>query len=51
VLDAPHKAARLVDAIDDDPTGASGERAFKNPKWVADRISDYFEAEAGTARY
>lgn len=45
VADAPHKAARLLDAIEEDPTGAAGDRVYKNPRWVADRIEEYFEAE------
>ena len=46
VKDAPAKAARLASAIEDDPTGATGERVYKNPAWVVELIEDYFDGEA-----
>jgi len=45
VQDAPSKASRLLSVIEDDPTGATGERVYKNPDWVVESIGDYFEAE------
>jgi len=45
VLDAPAKAAALVNAIEDDATGASGELAWKDPEIVVDAIADWFEGE------
>ncbi|MGA1376564.1 MAG: hypothetical protein ACO32H_08290 [Steroidobacteraceae bacterium] len=46
VQDAPSKASRLLSAIEDDPTGATGERVYKNPDWVVECIGEYFDAEA-----
>lgn len=45
VKDAPAKAARLASAIEDDPTGATGDRVYKNPAWVVELIEDYFDGE------
>jgi hypothetical protein len=45
VQDAPSKASRLLSAIEDDPTGATGERVYKNPDWVVECIGEYFDAE------
>jgi hypothetical protein len=45
VLDAPSKAAALINAIEDDNTGASGELAWKDPELVVETIADWFEGE------
>jgi len=45
VLDAPSKAAALINAIEDDNTGASGELAWKDPELVVKTIADWFEGE------
>ena len=45
VHDAPQKAAILVNAIEDDSTGKTGELAWDDPELVVDALADWFESE------
>jgi hypothetical protein len=45
VSDAPAKAAALLDAIEDDPSGESGAIAYKDPEVAIEWIADYFERD------
>jgi hypothetical protein len=45
VKDAPAKAAALVDAIEDDKSGESGEMVYSDPGFAVEIIADYFDSE------
>jgi len=45
VHDAPQKAAILVNAIEDDQSGKTGELAWDEPELVVDALADWFESE------
>lgn len=45
VHDAPQKAAILVNAIEDDQTGKTGELAWDEPELVVDALAEWFELE------
>lgn len=45
ITDAPAKAAALLDAIEDDPSGESGAIVWKDPEVAVEWIADYFERD------
>lgn len=45
VVDAPSKAAALVNAIEDDTSGQSGALAWSDPELVIETIAEWFEGE------
>ena len=46
-MDAPQKAAQLLDEIEQDMTGTTGEIVWEDPEVAIEWIADYFDRVDG----